>query len=737
MKHIFKTKTTTTFSLFLLLAINIVYGFISMSYISKGSENDKVLFQGAEFLKSLRELQAEVLNIESSSRGYIITGDEGYLNNLELNEDNIKSELQFLPENVLQKENIENVTVLNKLVNDKIDNVNNVVRIYNEKGIKVATNEVEYGQGTRLMEDINEEINKLNASTKVIMNNTVSDGKNYVIKMRLFIIISTIGEMSIALLFLSFIYKDVDHRNILEEQLMQAKQKADKKVIIKEQFMANMSHEIRTPMNAIIGFTSLLQKTPMNEKQNEYVKTIKSAGENLLNLINDILDFSKIEAGMFRIENIPFSVPELMNSVYTMFLEKAKAKKLTMTLSVDEKIPQTILGDPTRLTQIIVNLLGNALKFTRNGEINISSKLLNSTEDNMLLEFTIQDTGIGISEDKLEEIFDRFNQGNVTTTREYGGTGLGLAIVKSLVTLQYGTLNVKSTHGKGSSFSFTITYKKCKDVVNTPPLSLSPKLKTEDAHVRVLLAEDNQMNQTLALTVLTDLGFKVDLAENGQVAYDMLKKNNNYDIVLMDLQMPVLDGYMAVRKIRNELNSTIPIIAMTAHVLPDEKEKCISSGMNDFITKPFKEEELHTIIIKNIYHTIPSSATNNNEAIPKINKRKPAELVDLSYLLELTKGKKSFILEMIHIFLEQNPIDLQVIEKAIAKSDLETVKAIAHKMKTSISFIGLTDKIGSDLDLMEHQENGITLDLIKKHFDNVKAVCEKAQAELIIYKNKI
>ncbi len=372
--------------------------------------------------------------------------------------------------------------------------------------------------------------------------------------------------------------------NILEDY-SEAKEKAEESTKLKEAFLANMSHEIRTPMNAIIGFSDILSKRNLGEQEKEYVRTIKSAGENLLTIINDILDISKIEAGMMTFEEHTFSVKEIFESLNVMLMERAKEKNLELVFTCDDDVPDVLLGDPTRLTQIIINLTGNALKFTQKGKVHVKAKVRELTHENILLEFSIKDTGIGITPDKLEHIFERFRQAESHTTRKYGGTGLGLSIAKQLVELQGGILSVVSEFKAGSTFSFFIPYKKSVQALQAPEL-IEKKFNMEElSKLNILLVEDNQLNVKLILSLFSENNLKVQVAENGSVGIEKLKESS-FDIILMDMEMPVMNGYEAATFIRKELKNNIPIIAMTAHAMAGERERCLSLGMNDYISKP-------------------------------------------------------------------------------------------------------------------------------------------------------
>ncbi len=399
----------------------------------------------------------------------------------------------------------------------------------------------------------------------------------------------------------------LNERIRFEKELIEAKRKAEISARIaedavkaKQQFLSNMSHEIRTPMNAIIGFTSQLMKTALTGNQKKYLSAIKISGDALIVLINDILDLAKVDAGKMIFEETPFNVAASISAMLRMFETKLEEKKLTLRTLYDKRLPKILIGDATRLHQIILNLVSNAVKFTSKGTITVSVQMLSEDEDKVQIEFVVTDTGIGIPADRITTIFENFQQASNETARLYGGTGLGLAIVKQLVEKQGGKISVTSKIDQGSSFRFIIDFKK-----NMPETSdgvlgdEEDELSAELKNVKVLIVEDIELNQMLITTLLDDFGYEYEIASNGKIAIEKLQ-NQPFDIVLMDLQMPVMGGFEATAHIRGELNSDIPIIALTADVTTVDLAKCKSAGMDDYLSKPVDEKLLHSKIIEKI-----------------------------------------------------------------------------------------------------------------------------------------
>lgn len=453
-------------------------------------------------------------------------------------------------------------------------------------------------------------------------------------------------------------------------ELDRQKKIAEKAVLAKDSFLANMSHEIRTPLNGIIGFTDLLAQTKLDTVQRDYINSVQIAGENLLLIVNDILDLSKMESGNLTIEAMPFNLKSTLRHIYNLLKIKV-SKEVEFNLFLDADMPEIVIGDEGRLNQILVNLIGNALKFTHEGEVTVSVKVIEETEDYYLLKFSIKDTGIGIPPEKLKTIFERFTQAEDSTTRRFGGTGLGLNIVKQLIELQDAEINVKSQENRGSEFFFVINYKKADYIQETDEEISGESL----GKLKILLCEDNVLNQKLAKSVIHNFGFELEIAENGEEGIELLSKNE-YDLVLMDLQMPVKDGYQTTDYIRNEMNSSIPIIAMTAHSLVGEQERCYNVGMDGYVPKPFKQPVLLEAI----------RAVMNPEY--KVTRKRK---VNLSLIDEMACGDLNFRQDMINLFIEKIPNEEVLLQEAFKNNDFIKVKNLTHNMRSSLDLFMLDD----------------------------------------------
>jgi PAS domain S-box-containing protein len=518
--------------------------------------------------------------------------------------------------------------------------------------------------------------------------------------------------------------RDVTAQKVFENELIEAKSNAEREKKIaeeavksKQQFLSNMSHEIRTPMNAIIGFTNVLLKTELSEKQKEYLNAIKISGKTLTVLINDILDLAKVDAGKMIFEQIPFQLSSSISGMLHLFETKIQEKKLKLLKEYDSRIPDTLVGDPIRLHQIILNLLGNAVKFTTEGKIVVGVKLLEQDAETVTLEFYVQDTGIGISESQLENIFDNFHQASDGTFRKYGGTGLGLAIARQLVEGQGGKIFVKSKEGKGSVFSFVLTFRQMHEleVFEQPVEEASDSEETLNVGTRkpsILVVEDVKLNQLLMQTLMTDFGFAMEMVENGKLAIEKLA-GNHYDLVLMDLHMPEMNGFVATEYIRKEMKLNVPIIAITADVTTVDIERCLALGMNDHIAKPINEKILYGKIVRCI---------NQSRAVKKNDVKKtsdvpndPYKYINLKYLKRITTDDTATLKEILQTFLKETPRLIKTIKQCINNKDWDNLYKATHSLQPSFQTVGINQ---------EYEEMARTIQQYAKRQENMEAIVE-------------
>lgn len=536
------------------------------------------------------------------------------------------------------------------------------------------------------------------------------------------------------------IASDITERYLYGLHLIESKRRAEMAEQLQEQFLANMSHEIRTPMNGIIGMTNILMNTSMKPEQRDFLQVIKKSSDSLLILINDILDLSKIKAGKLRIEKIDFRLRETLENTISTFRNLINEKGLVLRISVDLDVPDRLVGDPHRLNQVLNNLLSNAIKFTPNGEIMVEIKAVKQVENEVELSFSVSDTGIGIPGDKLEYIFESFSQAESGTSRKFGGSGLGLTITQKLIELQEGTISVTSEEGAGTCFSFAIKYTKSKQATSI----LNPNKKQDSFNEdglsgkRILVVEDNEANQKVIYHMLNKVGIETDLADNGKVAVQLLEDGFEYDLIIMDLQMPEMDGFETTSYIRQELGINIPIIAMTASSLRNEKLKCLKLGMNEYMNKPFVPaelfRELRRFLLKKEGEPTPEKQDSHSVFTEKF--------YSLHHLIELDDVDS--LCEILELFLDSTPRMMGEINQAILDKNWEEVFQKSHKIKSSLGILqmnklmSLMNKIESDA---KERKN---LDQIPNIFKQAETLfaqvypmikAELKQAMLIMQKN--
>jgi signal transduction histidine kinase/CheY-like chemotaxis protein len=717
--------------IFLLSITLIVFlQFNSNKSINQLISGNKDLMGFQRVKRELQNLQKNVLAVDAGTRAEVIKGtvSNAHRKHTEIDVKHIESSLNIIDSLETDPAVANLQTELRGLVNQKIAINRLIIETLNEKGKEAAEKLAANPRSAVVADSIRllaKEIDdKQSVNVKLSIDEANKDGQT---AKALGTILALIAAMASVFIFGYITYKMLDQQRLIG-RLNESESKARESARIKENFLANMSHEIRTPLNAIIGFTNLLKRRELDEEAGKYVSYIQKAGDGLLHIVNDILDLSKLEAGMMRIDSEPFHPREILQSVFDIYEPKAIDKGITLHIGTDQAVPLVLTGDAARFSQILSNLIVNALKFTEKGTVDIQIDKLSETADEVVLLTTISDTGIGVHPKEVNAIFERFHQADEASTRRYGGTGLGLSIVRDLVKTMNGKITVESEEGKGSRFFLELPFKK-NDIPGTPAISQMPENSNRKRHgSKVLVVEDNEINQMLVTKLLLTRGIESEVANDGATALSMLKERN-YDLILMDIQMPGMDGYTTTRIIRSELGSKIPIIAMTAHAMAREKEKCILSGMNDYLAKPVDETALFNMLSQ--YLSDPEEGLKN---LSDTQHKSDYKTIQLDYLFSISQGDKEYERSVTDQFLTSLPQELELMEKAVDDGNPGELKSLAHHMKSTISIMGLDDKLKT---LLDDIEMGLPQEALPERMATLDRISQDALREAKIFLDSI
>lgn len=728
MNRYFKYELLLTFFAAIFLIVFLQYNANrSINYLIDGNEG---LLSELGLRNDMQTLQTRIVTLENKVRGTVIGGQATDTAHIRQEIAGIRDIIGRLDSLRMDDSVAPYIRSLNRLVHEKISSNEAVLGLYASSGKEAAERMINELHRQMLTDSIRMVCTSIDEIQGRHVADIIREADRNGAKARTLGTTMALIAVLASLFTFGYIAYKVRQQQQLIHQLNASEKKVREAARVKENFLANMSHEIRTPMNAMLGFTHLLQQEDLPPKAAEYVETIARSGENLLSIVNEILDLSSIEAGMMRIESSPFSLRGQFRALESLLGPKAFEKHLALSVTVDESVPDDLIGDPHRLTQVMVNLVGNAIKFTEHGKIRVSVHEEWAREGKFFCRIEVEDTGIGISPDLLPHVFDRFRQAEESPGRRYGGTGLGLAIVRELVQLQGGTIDVRSERGKGTCFTVRIPYLLERGVTGREKPSPAPKAG-QQGHLAapILVAEDNEINRRLLQHLLGRWGYAYDMAMNGREAIEKLEAGD-YAMVLMDIQMPDIDGYAATRHIRNVLRSDIPVIAMTAHAMEGDREKCLSQGMDDYIAKPIREQALLDLLQR---YARPDAGAPPADAARE--KDPVFNHIRLGYMREISQGNREYEELVTRRFLEKMPQDLRLLRRSWEEGDKPRVRAIAHDMKTTISVMGLNDDLNPVLDALEF-ENLDEADF-ERQYRTLQSVAEASLAEAGVFLDQL
>ncbi|MCF3107450.1 response regulator [Niabella sp. CC-SYL272] len=715
---------------FLVAVIVIVFlQFNSSQSINQLINGNEDLMNVLKLKMELQQVQENVTQLETETKSIVIRGHDLRDGRFEQQARKVSQSFQTLDSFEINPVVGAGILQLKRQVNKKIELNREVLRTFAGDGKDAAEALINDQEETRLTDSINSLAHRIDRQYQVSVTQLIRSADRNGRNAKTFGTILAVIAAVASLLAFGYISYKMGEQQRLIHQLNVSEQRARRSAEAKENFLANMSHEIRTPLNAILGFTGLLQKKPADPETGRYTELIHKAGENLLQIVNNILDISKIEAGMMPVEATAFNLRETVATIEHLYRQRCQEKRLDFFVQVADDVPEMIEGDKVRLTQIIVNLVSNAIKFTDKGTVTVAVDRKQATGDKVIVGFVVSDTGIGMDAAERTAVFTRFRQGDESITRRYGGTGLGLTIVKDLVQLLNGNIAVTGEKGVGTVFTVLLPFRPVNGVPEDdwtdPPAKVS---QTEWAHKKILVVEDNEMNRLLLAQLLKSWQVGFEMAFNGSEAIRLLKEQQ-YSLVLMDIQMPEMDGFTTTAVIRNELHLTLPVIAMTANALTSQKEQCLNAGMDAYISKPLDEAQLHHLLVRWLDEPRTQTTVAAAPVEPRVNNG--LQYLQLGYLFMVSRGNRNYEKEIITQFCEMVPEELSRIQTAWEQGNTDRVRRTAHSMKTTVAALGLTDRTEPYLSVLEHIEPADPS--FSQVFRGLEEICRHALDEAAAY----
>ncbi len=658
------------FGLFLVLLIS-AFSYYSSNVYRLSSQ---WRIHSEEVISLTNEIQSLIERAETAQRGYVLTSSdvflEPYASSVQSAQALTKDIVTLVSDNPEQEARAK---AIDELLLHKVETMQKPIDLVKKNQSKAAIDVIREGTGQSLMTELRDRFAEFKRDENKLLIERTDLSESSFNQANVISLLGMLASVAVLSAVTILLQREIRQRTRIAERLVVAESKANEASAMKSQFLANMSHEIRTPLNGVIGMTRLLSATKLTAEQDSLLKPLQDSANFLLSLINQVLDLSKIESGKLQLEEIHFELRSLVESTVSMLDDAASAKGLQLSMEFDEEVSDLYLGDPLRIRQILLNLISNAIKFSTKGTIKIRVLHLEEGESTSRLRFEIQDQGMGMDDQTRARLFQAFSQGDESTTRKFGGTGLGLSITKQLVELMSGKISVSSSSGVGSTFSFDLLLKLAK--YSAEQVAALHSNEAPQLGARVLVAEDNLINQKVISAMLKMMGCTYVIASNGQEAINKLSKEK-FDLVLMDGQMPIVDGYEASRQIREgkagEDNCLIPIIAVTANAIKGDTERCLAAGMNDYIPKPISQSDLQLKMAK----WLKASAGS----------------VDLQMLKNLkemeSEDHPNLVHEVIEMFLSSVAPTIKGFRKAHDKADYESIRREAHSFKSSCGSVG-------------------------------------------------